>query len=189
MRNLLIITAVLFLSQNAFAGFFELGLSASYKEVGFDDDNFSKSNSTTGSFAYYFAEMSAFELSFTQGTQIESFVSSGSTPSKLEKDFTLMGADFVFTFAGRKAFFQPFVKIGFAKIDKITYFTPAAGTKSKINEVHDEVPSVGLGFKIKLTKTFSLKLGLDAWSADKTTGFDEIHKWDKSARVGISWFL
>ncbi len=194
MRTLLFILVLL--PTLSHAGYYELGFSGNYRKLYLPSDtnreSFDATVSYTGSFAYYFAEMAAAELSFTKG-QSERFVPSAAADSRTIYDFNLIGLDIVLTFAERKADFIPYFKFGVAYFAKkeVTYefidnsgaLVPGSGTESLPATF---VPSLGFGLKVRLTKYMSFKIGLEAWTSD---ALNTEPRWDIAGRAGISWFL
>lgn len=165
----------------------ELGASANYRNSTINSENFQESISYTGSFSYYFMESSALELSYTSG-----YSKTVATPGDIttqyttEALFSLMGLDLVFSVGGREDAFQPYLKIGGAYIQKKIYRQINGMSKDKIAEQSGTVPSGGIGFKIRLSKTFSIKIGVDAW----TSPLDEDPVTvDYAGRAGVSWFF
>ena len=147
----------------AYSGIMELGGSLSYRSSHFDAENYKTSFSVTTTVSYYFWEMSAIELSYTNGLEKMRLKEGTAQAYTLLTGFEMMGADFVFTFAGRESSFQPYIKLGAANISKEVYREVEGNAKTKISETSGLVPSAGIGFKIKLSKTFSIKIGIDAW--------------------------
>lgn len=171
---------------NAHAGLMEISYTYSTRNSFIDDDNFSKSFSHTGSFAWYFLEMSAFELSYTTGeSEISGKAADETTPIKFRTLFEMYDTSLVLTFAGRASIFQPYIKGGAAWIDKTIYKTDATVTNKKISSTDktDAVPSWGAGFKLFLTKNISIKASYDTWKAGES-GSDE--RWDDAVRAGLS---
>lgn len=176
----------------ALAGIFELGLTANYRSSQVTEDNSQASLSYTGSISYYFFEMSALELSYTNGNSVLSYRPSASDPkTEITTEFEMMGVDLVLTFAGRDAAFQPYVKVGGAHISKKIVIAGDQGTGSaEIKAPDGIVPSAGIGVKIKLTEQFLIKAGVDAWTSplnDDAGGDDATI--DFAGRAGISIYL
>src|ERR1700733_9884901 len=98
---------------SAFA-FVELGANANYRRSAFDSNNYQELISYTGSISYYFMEMSALELSYTNGYSELSVKSSDPTDPKYVNmtNFQLLALDLVISFAERDDFFQPYIKMG-----------------------------------------------------------------------------
>lgn len=194
MKFVLLFTLVL-ISQNLFAGYYELGFTGNYRKIYLPTDNtresFDESLSYTASFAYYFAEMAAAELNYTKGKS-ERFVPSATADSRTTYDYGLVGLDLIFTFAERKAPFVPYIKGG------VAYFAQKNVTyefiDNLLNSTQSEtvkldptfVPSLGFGLKIRVTATMAFKVGLESWTSDSLSSDP---KWDWAARAGISWFL
>jgi len=167
-----------------FAGYNELGFSANYRNSTIDDNNYQKSLSFTGSFSYYFWEMSAIEFSYTNGASELSAKPPNDIRIITRTSFELYGADFVITFAGRQSAFQPYIKIGAAKITKKIVREPENNDAVETGRVEGTVPSAGLGVRLRINKEFLIKLGVDAWTSplDK-----EPITVDYAAKAGISW--
>jgi len=174
-------------SSSAYAGVFEIGLSSNYRESIVDDDNFEKTLSVTGSISYFFGELSALELSYTKGREKDSFRPPEDVKTTIRTDFELVGLDFVFSFADRESAFQPFIKMGGVYVSKESFLKVEGFSEKEIDTPDAGVaPSAGLGFKIRLSERFRIKLGIDAWTTP--LGAENI-KIDKAARAGISWFF
>lgn len=186
-QKILLATFILLLSTTAQAGYLELGSSANYRRSTIDSENFQESISYTGSISYYFLESSALELSYTSGySKIVVTPGDITTQYVTETDFSLTGLDLVFSVGGREDLFQPYLKIGGAYIQKKIYRQLNGFSKDKIGEQSGTVPSAGLGFKIKLSKTFSIKVGVDTWTSPLD---EEPVTVDYAGRAGFSWFL
>ncbi|MCB0407496.1 MAG: hypothetical protein KDD34_04770 [Bdellovibrionales bacterium] len=179
--------ALFFSTPIAHAGFIELGTSANYRRSTIDSNNFQESISFTGSVAYYFWESSALELSYTEGYSQIVVTPIADSKTITETQFSLLGLDFVLSISGREDAFQPYLKMGGAVITKSIYRQIDGVTgKDKIAEQTGTVPSAGIGFKILLTKTFSIKIGVDAWTSPLN---DDPVTIDYAGRAGLSWFL
>lgn len=187
MKKLILILSIVY-SSFAYSGVIELGGSASFRNSQLDSDNYQKTESYTGSLSYYFWEMSALEFSYTKGQSTLSTKASGEDRIIYKTDFEMMGVDLVFTFAPRKATFQPFIKAGGATVSKKVYRELIDGSVTKIGETSGSslVPSVGLGFKLKLTQTMGIKGSYDMWQSATS---DDSEKWDTAWRLGISWLF
>lgn len=172
----------------AHAGYIEIGASGNYRISKIDDDNQQELISYTGSFSYYFWELSAVELSYTQGKQEVTAKFPGDTNRIVQTTmFEMMGADLVLTLADKESFLQPYIKGGAARIKKkiIRVVEGAGGGTDEIELDPSVVPSAGIGFKLKFTKTLSLKVGVDAWKSS-SSDTDTI---DYAGRAGISWMF
>ncbi|MCB0412171.1 MAG: outer membrane beta-barrel protein, partial [Bdellovibrionales bacterium] len=184
---------VLLIAQPSFA-VMELGATANYRKSIIDDNNYQESSSVTGSLSYYFWEMSAIELSYTQGASRVSIKAASNDPRTIITSiFSLTGLDFVFTFAGKDSVFQPYVKLGGAYIKKENFREQEGLATSALPSQKGVVPSAGIGFKIRLTEAFSIKAGVDAWTSPlgkkNPDGTEEKVTIDYAGRVGFSWFF
>ena len=175
-------------SQNALAGFFVIGASGRYKHQNIDKDAWDKSQSITGSITYYLDEMSAFELSYTDGIS-KRFIGSTSGNNHITTIYYRMtGLDFIYTLGDRETEIRPYAKIGavyiFEKrmVDQFEPFAPVIKEESPAL-----VPSGGLGVRFLLTKSLSLKAGFDIWTSRPVdqTPLD----YDYAGRVGLSWMF
>ena len=177
---------IIFCSAPSWAGFIEVGTTANYRRSTIDADNYQESISYTGSFSYYFFESSALELSYTSGYSQIVVTPPGAEKIITETEFSMIGADIVLSMGSRKDSFQPYLKVGGAHITK-TFFRGVEGQgKQKIGEQEGTVPSAGIGLKLRLTNTFSIKIGVDAW----TSPLDEDPVTvDFAGRAGLSWFF
>ena len=177
---------VIFSFGSASAGLMEVSYTYSTRNSFIDDDNFQKSYSHTGSFAWYFLEMSAIEFSYTKGeSEISGKPSDETTPIVFLTQFEMYDTSLILTFAGKNSFFQPYIKGGAAWIDKVIYRTDSTVANKKVSETDrtDAVPSWGVGFKLFVTKNMSLKASYDTWKAGES-GSDE--RWDDAVRAGLS---
>lgn len=171
------------------AGVFELGASTSYRKSTITKDNFSTSESYTGSLGYYFTDSSALEFSYTNG-----FSRAVTTEAETKAFFTVYGVDFILTIGPKGATFRPYIKLGAAQIYKeIRYkqtdMDPLPAIKSS-----GIAPSAGLGFRLMFTETFALKVGLEGWTSpindsEKSEGETRETTYDVAARAGISWMF
>ena len=191
MANVFFFFLLILINSPARAGVFELSASANFRDSHIDSYNYTKTVSYTGSVSYYFWEMSAIELSYTQGQSTLSAKPSAIDPQLLYiSDFTMHGVDLVFSLTSRDAPIQPYVKVGGAKIKKDLVVKSEVGSIKRINSPDGDntetVPSAGVGFKIMLTKTFSIKAGIDAW---KTNYKKQDETTDYAGRAGISWLF
>jgi hypothetical protein len=175
-------------APQSFAGFLEIGASSNYRRSTINEYNFQESLSFTGSVSYYFWEQSAIELSYTDGySQVVSGLEGG-LERKTESEFQMIGLDLVFAFGSRQDAFQPYVKAGAAQLSRQIAFQIEGQEKQISPESEGIVPSTGIGIKLRLSKTFSLKLGIDAWTTPPAEGSDETVV-DYAGRAGVSWFL
>jgi len=181
-----LISLFLILSPAASAGYVELSGSANYRESKINKDNYQKLISFTGSISYYFWELSAIELSYTEGEQIVRIQPVGGEYTLVTTQFRMAGLDFVLTLAGKQSPFQPYIKFGGAYVDKKIFSKTEIGGQKSIPYDPGVVPSAGIGFRIKFTNTLALKVGVDGW----TTPLDQDPVTvDYAGRAGISWMF
>lgn len=172
----------------AWAGFMELGGSVNYRSSRYDSDNFVESLTYTASVSYYFWETSALELNYTTGTSKQ--VSKGATPTDpkftVEDNIDMTSLDLVLSFAERQAPFRPYVKLGAGYLVKERFRKVNDSPRERISEQSGIVPSGGLGLSVNITKTFSIKLGLDAWTSPMNEKPVVV---DYAGRAGLSWIF
>ncbi len=166
--------------------YFEVGLTANYRRSSIDTENWQETLSYTGSVSYYFWQMSALELSYTQGLSELSVKATDSLKMITTNFFSMTGLDLVISFADRRAPFQPYVKLGAAYMSKTIRRQTEGFNSTLIAETSGLVPSAGLGFRILITETLSLRVGLDSW----TNPLNESPLiFDYAGRAGISWMF
>lgn len=177
-----------FLAIPARAGFFEVSASGSYKKVNVTDTVATESRSVTGSLSYLLDEMSAVEFSYTEGSTKQN-ATVGGVSQTTTVDYSMLGLDFILTLGDREATLRPYFKLGAAYILEkqlqVTYAGFPPGPPEKTDPVL--VPSLGAGFRLALTKTLSLKTGVDAWTSKSIT--ESNVKWDYAGKVGLSWLF
>lgn len=183
------ILILLFLSLSSFAyAHTELGLSYQYRKTNFDEDNFSESQSTTGSVSIYFWDRVGLELSYTDGRydRNESVTINNTTQTiKTSQKVLIYGGDLIFLLMDPRSSIQPYLKAGMAHTKK--QLSVNNGTDVTTSDpVTGWAPSYGAGIKFMLTQQFSLKVSYDIWSTpqDSQTKTD-----DTALRVGLSWTL
>lgn len=195
MRNLYLIVSIILFSSSLNAGVSELGLSYSYVNSEINESNYTQRNSVTFSYSYYLGASTAIELSYTSA---EYKNSSGADVASAEIStgvFEFIGLDFVYGFADRKAQFQPYIKAGALHMDKQYFAESQSVARQQTACVTGVAPSAGLGFKIRMTQTFSFKLSFDGSTqpitnhCDNITSDDDLSNLDYSAKAGISWFF
>ena len=168
------------------AGVFEFSLSTSFKNSNINANNYSRDASTTASISYFYGSMSAIEYSYTSGEQLQAVLPSGGETEIIRGKSSVHGLDLVFSFAERDSSIQPFVKAGAAHLKRENFYSTTSIPEQSTPGFEGTVPSVGVGFRIRLTKTFSIKAGLDGWSIDNEKPLSE---WDHAGRFGISWLF
>ncbi|MCB0350695.1 MAG: outer membrane beta-barrel protein [Bdellovibrionales bacterium] len=189
MRHLILFALAFLISFSATAGVMELGASYSTRNSSIDKDNYTENTSWTGSFAWYFLEMSAIEFSYTKGQATQSLKAVADPNATLYyADFEMFGADLVITFAGKTSVLQPFVRGGFARLKKEFYKEDTSnGQITAYGEPVDQVvPSYGAGLKINITQSFNIKGSYDRWRSGTNNDKDI---WDDAIKGGISWYF
>lgn len=183
----------------SYAGFFELGLSGSYRKSYIPStsfgvsDSFDEAKAINTSVTYYFTEMTALEFSYTQGEAVR-FIDFDTTSSTTRHNYSLFGLDCVWTFADRNDDFIPYVKLGGAyfvqKRVEISYYDKNSATTLPTTPIELQntlVPSAGAGIKVRLTDRLSLKVGIDTWTSGPAN--QNSNKFDWAGKAGLSWFL
>ncbi len=180
-KYVLAVILFLSLSHDAYAGYFEVSASGSYRKTTYDKDNYSVYRSGTGSIAYYFWELSALEVSYTKARQDEV-----KTDYEARSFVTFYGADLIFTLASRQSLFQPYIKVGAAYQDKKTSYKQLNQAVIELTPVQGWAPSGGVGFKFIIGKNVAIKAGIDAWSSPISQ--DDV-TYDYAARLGLSFIF
>lgn len=187
--------ALVSFSFPVYAGFVEIGASVNYRRNSIDENNYSETTSYTGSVSYYFWERSALEMSYTSGLGKLSTKADGvDSIQRIQiAQFSMTSADIVLSLAGREDPFQPYFKFGAGYVDKNIFLEDELTGRVLIKTQSGVVPSAGVGLKILLTKSLSIKLGLDAWTSppDDTNsdGSDRKNTIDYAGRAGLSWMF
>jgi outer membrane protein W len=183
------VSVLLLLSgPQAFAGFIEIGASGNFKKVNVADEVTDTQQSMTGSLAYLFDEMSALELSYTDGQQKTVVTSNTGNGQIMQIDYSMVGLDFILTLGARDAVLRPYMKLGVAYILEKRRKTTFEGFPPTIQKEDPAmVPSGGIGFRFLLSKNLSLKAGMDAWTSKSIS--DDNVKIDYAGRVGLSWMF
>lgn len=173
----------------ASAGFVELGASANYRSSTYDKHNYTQSLTHTGSLSYYFWEMCAWELNYTTGYSKQ--VSKGSSDLdpvyKIEDNIELVSLDLVLSFAGRQDPFRPYIKVGAGYLVK-ERFRRVNDDETDRTRQEGAVPSGGLGLGIALTKEFSIKFGVEAWTSPLMRKNEPVIV-DYAGRAGVAWIF
>ncbi len=166
----------------------EISVSYGTRSSSIDSNNYTKSESITGSFAWYFLEMSAVEISYTKGIGEQSLMApTDPAPTYYYQDMEMLGLDLIYTIGSRDSLLQPFLRGGAAHLLKKLYKTTSDGTTTQYGDtVNAIVPSVGVGLNIHLTESFAIKGSYDRWESG-TVGDSGI--WDDAFKVGASWYF
>lgn len=177
-------------ASTASAGIWEIGASGSYRRQNIDKDAVDESQSLTGSLSYYLDEASAIEASYTDGTSKRSISPSTVNGHITTALYKFLGLDFVYTIGGGTT--RPYIKAGAQYILEkkiVDQYTDANGNNPPRTVSSDPalVPSVGVGFKMGLTTSLSLKVGVDAWTSDSLSV--QPVKIDYAGRAGLSWMF
>jgi hypothetical protein len=192
MLGILTLVAVSILSSEAKANFIEVGVSGSYKRSNIGENAFDESQSLTGSFSYYFDESSAIEFSYTDGKN-RRMIGENQTDGQLTNMiYKMMGLDFVLTIGPREATLRPYVKVGSVyilekRITSQTWLNNVVFNGTPIEDPPALVPSAGIGFKLTLTKEWSLKVGAEAWTSRPLSQTPVTI--DYAGRVGLTWLF
>lgn len=170
------------------AGFIEVGASANYRQSGYDKDNYIQSLTYTASLSYYFWELCALETNYTTGYSKQSTKStaSGSQVTTVEDNIDMISLDLVLSLAGRQDPFRPYVKVGGGYLTKERFRQVEGFDKERISRQNGLVPSGGLGLAINITKEFSIKFGVDAWTSPLSEDPVVV---DYAGRAGVSWIF
>lgn len=170
------------------AGLMEVSATYSTRSSRIDDNNYTESQSWTGSFAWYFLEMSALEFSYTNGLGEQSLMAVGDPgQTHYYQEVEMEGADVVLTLASHTSFLQPFVRGGMAHLRKRIFRKDFQGDTTLYGAPVDSiVPSYGFGLNIKITEEFGIKGSYDRWQSG-TNGNSSI--WDDALKAGVSWYF
>lgn len=186
-----IIFSALIFSSVSHAQFIEIGGSASYKKTNFAPGAYDQGSSLTASLSYIFDEMSAVELSYTNGVSKQSVPTNIlNTNHNTSVFYELIGLDFVITFGDANWTFRPYVKGGTAYLLKKKLVDQIDNNDPTVDdETTGFVPSAGCGFKLSITKNLSLKAGIEAWTSSPLIGGQASPTFDISERAGFSWLF
>ena len=179
-------TSVLF-SETSHALLTELGLSYARKTTSFDSENSYDSESITGSVSLYFWERIALELSYTDAKAVRYEKANSADPKRTTtQQSNIMGADLILMFADRKALFQPYIKGGGARIDRIQHVKIEGQSTYTIEPDVAMIPSYGAGLKIQLTEAMGIKFSYEVWRTPIGGG---MHTDDSQIKGGLTWYL
>jgi hypothetical protein len=190
--GILTLVAVSILSSEAKANFVEVGVSGSYKRSNIGENAYDESQSLTGSLSYYFDESSAIEFSYTDGKNRRMIGENQADGQLTNMIYKMMGLDFVLTIGPREATLRPYVKVGAVyilekRITSQTWLNNVVFTGTPIEDPPALVPSAGIGFKLTLTKEWSLKVGAEAWTSRPLS--QPPVTIDYAGRVGLTWLF
>lgn len=187
-NSLLVFAFFLALTSHAWAGLMELSATYSTRSSSIDSNNYTESQSWTGSFAWYFLEMSALEFSYTNGLGEQVLMASGDPgQTRYYQVVEMYSVDAVLTLAPRTSFIQPFIRGGAAHLRKRIYRQDYLNDITLYGSPVDAiVPSYGVGLNINITDGFALKGSYDRWESG-TSGNTGI--WDDALKAGVSWFF
>jgi outer membrane protein W len=171
--------------ESAKAVYTEVGISYSRKRTSFDSNNYTDSESGTGSVSLYFFEKVAFEISYTDASSVRQEKIGGSQYTTFQKT-KVLGGDLIYVFADKKATFQPFIKGGAAQLHRQQTIQVDSLDRELLDPEVAVVPSYGAGLKIAITESLNFKLSYDAW---KTPIGGDLTTDDTNIRAGISWIL
>lgn len=183
-----LVFAIMFFSiSNAQAFFVEVGASYSRDRKNFDVANYTESESVTGELSFYFWERIALEFSYTDATGLLKQKGGASDPARTTQQKTqVLGSDLILMFADKKAFFQPFIKGGFAHMSRGQEIKIEGFDTQSLDPESAVVPSYGAGLKLLLTSSMSIKMSYNIWRTPIGGGtFTN----DSSMRAGIAWIF
>lgn len=184
-------TFILFFSLKSHAVYTELGVSYNYKKITYGTNSKTESQGLTGSVAFYLWERVGLELAYTSSTAYKVEPTYDITAQTVERktsqksDIYEANLQYLLT-NDRKATFQPFVKGGVAYISKQQEVQEDNGFPQVLKPKPGIGPSVGVGMKVFLSDTLSLRFGYDMVRTpiDENTTADDI-----TGRMGLSWVL
>lgn len=179
--------AILTASSAAQAFFVEVGASYGRDKKTFDANNAIDSESVTASLSFYFWDRVALEGSYTDATAIRTEKATSIDPKRnIMQKTQILGADVIFMFADRTAFFQPFVKGGVAQVNRRQTIDIEGQTSTTLEPESAVVPSYGLGFKLALTDSFNIKVSYSIWQTPIGGGQKTD---DTSLKAGVTWIF
>lgn len=175
------IFVLIFLSSSlARAGLFELSATYNYDKTSYSPTNSTAKQSVTGGLGYFFWEMSALELNYTQGE------SNQITPEyNAYQVFKAYGLGLLITLASRESAFKPYIKLGGVYLIKdATIYIP----NFPATTAHQEglAPQAALGFKLMLSQRLALKVGLTGQTSPLN---QENTTYDLEGVVGLSFYF
>jgi hypothetical protein len=185
--SIFFLMTILVLPLTSSAMYTELGFSYGRKKTSFDAANNFDSESMTGSVSLYFAEQIALELSYTDAASTQNQRASvADTPRTVYQKTQIIGGDLIYVFADRKAFLQPFVKGGVARISRRQEIRDGSFNTSPLDPDEAIAPSYGLGVKVALTENFGLKASYSIWQTPIGGGSKTN---DDAITAGVTWMF
>jgi opacity protein-like surface antigen len=190
--TLLWLLPLLCYSSLAHAGLFEVSAGGTYRKSNIQSNAYEESQSFTGSLSYYFNDMSALELSYTDGAT-KWFVAGDGTAQNPNHTtwtyYTMLGLDFIFTLGERDAVLRPYVKAGVGYLLKKKIVDQIAGNQATPSEDPvGLVPSAGAGVAIKLTSNLNIKFGVETWGSQPISSGGS-SQYDVAGRANIGWMF
>lgn len=190
MKSLAAFSAFVLLSLSfsfAQAVYIEVGASYAHDRKNFDANNYTESESITGELSFYFWERLALEFSYTDATGLlKQKAASDSSGRTTQQKTQILGSDLIVMFADKKAFFQPFLKGGFAQMKRSQEIKIEGFDSQSLDPESAIVPSYGAGLKFLLTSSMSIKASYNIWRTP--IGGDTFTN-DSALRAGISWIF
>src|SRR4051812_28929209 len=111
-----ILLPLLLVGSQAFAGYVEISATGSYRTNTDNDYTYQRTQTLSGSVAYYFWEMSALELSYTDAINRSWGRTAISASDYIETSrIRLYGLDLIISLSGKQASFRPYIKVGGAQ--------------------------------------------------------------------------
>lgn len=163
----------------------EVGASYARKKTTFDQNNFSDTESITGSLSFYFMEKLAFEMSYTEATGLRQEYILGNKQLTYQKT-TVIGGDLIVILMDKTSFIQPYVKGGAARITRRQEIKYASLDPIVVEPEIALVPSYGAGLKISIGNGMGIRLSYDVW---KTPVGDGTTSDDTNIRAGVTFMF
>lgn len=185
LRHLFLIFSLWLIPFRVQALLTEIGLSYSYQQKTFNENNSYQTDSKTASISFYFLERFALETNYTDSFY-ESQEFDGYSKRTIQQSSTIIGADLVWMLADNKSMFQPYIKGGTGYITKKKTIKYENADAFDIPTKNGWAPGYGAGLKIKIGERFSVKLGYDVW---RTPLDDGSASDDSSFKAGLTMYL
>jgi len=175
----------LFAIQSLHALTSEVGASYGAKKTTFDRNNFSETESITGSLSFYFLEKLAIEMSYTEAIGVRQEFVLGNKQLTYQKT-TVVGGDLIVILMDKTNVIQPYIKGGAARITRKQEIKYASLDPIIVEPEIAFVPSYGAGLKIAIATGFGIKLSYDVW---KTPVGDGSTSDDTNIRAGLTFMF